>query len=91
MGNANGREEGADGVKDDHHHPSGGGRSNGELGVSGNHALRTGRVASSESMANTTPPGSPRRSVSPILFASQVIKFSLCLSYIYVYIINEQF
>ncbi|POO01458.1 SNF1-related protein kinase regulatory subunit beta [Trema orientale] len=71
MGNANGREEGGDGGNDDHHHPSGG-RSNGELGARANYAPRTGRVASSESMANTTPPGSPRRSVSPILFSSQI-------------------
>uniref|UniRef100_A0A803PYE4 Association with the SNF1 complex (ASC) domain-containing protein n=1 Tax=Cannabis sativa TaxID=3483 RepID=A0A803PYE4_CANSA len=74
MGNANGREDGIDGENDDHlnnQHPSVG-RSNGELAVRDNNAPRTGRVASSEFMANTTPPGSPRRSVSPILFASQV-------------------
>ncbi|EXB54662.1 SNF1-related protein kinase regulatory subunit beta-1 [Morus notabilis] len=72
MGNANGREEGADGgTDDDHDHPSEGGRSNGELSARGGYAHRAGRVASSESMANSSPPGSPRRSVTPILFASQ--------------------
>ncbi|KAL5580039.1 hypothetical protein UlMin_012481 [Ulmus minor] len=65
MGNVNGREEGGD------DHPSGG-RSNGDLVARGNYAQNPTRVASSESMGNGTPPGSPRRSVSPILFSSQV-------------------
>lgn len=64
MGNANGREEGG-GADDHHHHPSG--RSNGELGARGGYAHR-----SSESMANGSPPASPSRSASPILFSSQV-------------------
>lgn len=64
MGNANGREEGG-GADDHHHHPLG--RSNGELGARGGYAHR-----SSESMANSSPPASPSRSASPILFSSQV-------------------
>lgn len=80
MGNANGREEGIGGENDDHlhQHPSAG-RSNGELAVRDNNAPSTGRVASSEFMANTTPPVSPRRSASPILFPSQVSKALLFL------------
>lgn len=61
MGNANGREEG---IEDDRF-PVVGGRSNGESG--------------SESMGiaigNNTPPHSPARSPSPILFAPQVLLF----------------
>lgn len=68
MGNANGREEGAIGRDD----PSG--RSNGDIGVRDNHAPNSyppGRVASSDSMGNT-PPESPGRSRSPLMFAPQV-------------------
>lgn len=61
MGNANGREEGVNGSED----PLG--RSNGES--RGNYS--SGRVPSSDSMANS-PPASPRRSRSPLLFAPQV-------------------
>ncbi|GKV08273.1 hypothetical protein SLEP1_g19930 [Rubroshorea leprosula] len=66
MGNANGREEGANGSED----PLG--RSNGEsCGNYGSNSQAPGRVPSSDSMANS-PPTSPRRSRSPLLFAPQV-------------------
>ncbi|XP_057479295.1 SNF1-related protein kinase regulatory subunit beta-1-like [Actinidia eriantha] len=71
MGNANGREDAADGgVPDDVS-----GRSNGDLSFRVNHAPGThppsGRVASSDWMANS-PPDSPGRSGSPLTFAPQV-------------------
>ncbi|GLT33812.1 hypothetical protein SLA2020_083720 [Shorea laevis] len=66
MGNANGREEGANGSED----PLG--RSNGEsCGNYGSNSQAAGRVPSSDSMANS-PPTSPQRSRSPLLFAPQV-------------------
>ncbi|KAK9279400.1 hypothetical protein L1049_013079 [Liquidambar formosana] len=68
MGNANGREEGANGRDD----PSG--RSNGDSGVPENYAPNShppGRVGSSDSMGNT-PPASPGRCRSPLMFAPQV-------------------
>lgn len=78
MGNANGREE-----EDESLSLTETGRSNGgEMGLSYNHAQVPGRVASSESMGNidnnnnNTPPHSPGRSPSPLLFAPQV-SFSL--------------
>ncbi|XP_052186383.1 SNF1-related protein kinase regulatory subunit beta-1-like [Diospyros lotus] len=66
MGNANGREDGPDGGD-----PSE--SSNGELGFgpSDAHPPHPGRVASSDSMANS-PPESPGRSRSPLMFAPQV-------------------
>lgn len=72
MGNANGREDGANGRNEDDDESLTGGRSNGDLGMRGNYARPPGRMVSSESMENSTPPGSPRRAVSPILFGSQV-------------------
>lgn len=72
MGNANGRDEAANGRNGDDD-SLGGGTSNGDFGMRGEYALAPGRVASSEFMENSTPPGSPRRAVSPILFGSQVI------------------
>ncbi|PSR90106.1 SNF1-related protein kinase regulatory subunit beta-1 like [Actinidia chinensis var. chinensis] len=71
MGNANGREDAADGgVADDVS-----GRSNGDLSFRVNHAPSTHppseRVASSDWMANS-PPDSPGRSGSPLMFAPQV-------------------
>ncbi|KAK4758182.1 hypothetical protein SAY87_019483 [Trapa incisa] len=70
MGNANGREEGADGA-DDHYN----GRSNGELASRRSYAPNAeylpGRVISSDMMAST-PPESPGRFRSPLLFAPQV-------------------
>ncbi|CAK9165699.1 unnamed protein product [Ilex paraguariensis] len=71
MGNANGREDGANGVVGDD--PDG--RSNGESGQRDNYAPNwhaPGRVVSSDSMANT-PPASPGRSRSPLLFAPQIV------------------
>ena len=84
MGNANGREEGGNGIEEDESLSlTGTARSNGEMGLSYNHAQVPGRVASSESMgninnnnsnsnSNNTPPHSPGRSPSPLLFAPQV-------------------
>lgn len=72
MGNASGREEGATENGDPTE------RSNGESGIPGNYTMnpqRPGRVASSDSMSNT-PPESPGRSRSPLMFAPQVL--SLC-------------
>ncbi|GKV01190.1 hypothetical protein SLEP1_g13765 [Rubroshorea leprosula] len=66
MGNANGREEGAN-VTDD---PLG--RSNGDSRANyGSNSHPVAIVPSSDSMANS-PPSSPRRSRSPLLFAPQV-------------------
>ena len=75
MGNANGREEGANGGVDDLS-----GRSNGgEPVVPGAaSAAAAARVPSSDSMAHT-PPQSPRRSRSPLLFAPQVCIFEFPL------------
>ena len=86
MGNANGREDGGNGIEEDESLSlTGTTRSNGEMGLSYNHAQVPGRVASSESMGNmnnnnnnnnnnnsNTPPHSPGRSASPLLFAPQV-------------------
>jgi len=75
MGNANGREEGGGGIGRDDDDSLSGRRSNGESGVGYNHAPNShppGRLASSDSMGNNTPPQSPGRSRSPILFAPQV-------------------
>ena len=84
MGNANGREEGGNGIEEDESLSlTGTARSNGEMGLSYNHAQVPGRVASSESMGNihsnnnnnnnnNSPPHSPGRSPSPLLFAPQV-------------------
>uniref|UniRef100_A0A7N2QX36 Uncharacterized protein n=1 Tax=Quercus lobata TaxID=97700 RepID=A0A7N2QX36_QUELO len=79
MGNANGREDGGNGIEEDESLSlTGTTRSNGEMGLSYNHAQVPGRVASSESMGNmnnnnnsNTPPHSPGRSASPLLFAPQ--------------------
>ncbi|XP_068663239.1 SNF1-related protein kinase regulatory subunit beta-1-like isoform X2 [Aristolochia californica] len=68
MGNVNGREDGENGGED----PSA--RSDGESGFRGGYSENTGRrarAASLESMGNT-PPESPRRSRSPLLFTPQV-------------------
>lgn len=68
MGNASGREEGGTENGDPTE------RSNGESGIPGNYTMnphRPGRVASSDSMSNT-PPESPGRSRSPLMFAPQV-------------------
>ena len=82
MGNANGREDGGNGIEEDESLSlTGTTRSNGEMGLSYNHAQVPGRVASSESMGNihsnnnnnnNSPPHSPGRSPSPLLFAPQV-------------------
>ncbi|XP_059430683.1 SNF1-related protein kinase regulatory subunit beta-1 isoform X2 [Corylus avellana] len=75
MGNANGREEGGGGIGRDDDDSLSGRRSNGESGVGYNHAPNSHppvRLASSDSMGNNTPPQSPGRSRSPILFAPQV-------------------
>ncbi|XP_040994883.1 SNF1-related protein kinase regulatory subunit beta-1 [Juglans microcarpa x Juglans regia] len=74
MGNANGT-EGGSGIGRDDEDPLSGRRSNGESGFGYNHAPNSHppeRVPSSDSMGNNTPPQSPRRSRSPILFAPQV-------------------
>ncbi|KAA8544489.1 hypothetical protein F0562_022471 [Nyssa sinensis] len=67
MGNANGREERTNGG----HDPSG--RSNGVLGFRDSYAPNSHppRVGSSDSMGNT-PPESPGRSRSPVMFAPQI-------------------
>lgn len=68
MGNANGREEVAN-IRDD---PTA--RSNGDSGARDIYAPNSthpARVASSDSMGNT-PPQSPGRSRSPLMFAPQV-------------------
>ncbi|GAB4825365.1 galactose metabolism- protein [Ancistrocladus abbreviatus] len=72
MGNATGREGGANGLDD----PPAAmcGRSNGVSAYSNDHTLNpdpAGLVASSDSMANS-PPASPGRSGSPLMFAPQV-------------------
>ncbi|GMI94284.1 hypothetical protein like AT5G21170 [Hibiscus trionum] len=70
MGNANGREDGANGSIENLYSRSNGG----EPIVPGAGAAASAvavRVPSSDSMANT-PPQSPRRSQSPLLFAPQV-------------------
>ncbi|GFZ20592.1 5'-AMP-activated protein kinase beta-2 subunit protein [Actinidia rufa] len=76
MGNANGRQDAADGGGPD----DVSGRSNGDLSFRGNHAPSThppsGRVASSDSMGNS-PPDSPGRSGSPLMFAPQAAKATL--------------
>ena len=78
MGNANGREDAADGGGPD----DVSGRSNGGLSFRGNHAPIThppsGRVASSDSMVNS-PPDSPGRSGSPLMFAPQVPPSCVCV------------
>ncbi|MBA0719891.1 hypothetical protein Golax_007538 [Gossypium laxum] len=66
MGNANGRQDGANGGVDDLS-----GRSNGGEAVVPGAAAVGIRVPSSDSMVNT-PPQSPGRSRSPLLFAPQV-------------------
>ncbi|GFZ18069.1 hypothetical protein Acr_26g0013380 [Actinidia rufa] len=80
MGNANGREDAADGGDPD----DVSGRSNGDLSFRVNHAPSTHpsseRVASSDWMANS-PPDSPGRSGSPLLFAPQIIKWNLAVHY----------
>ncbi|RVW35323.1 hypothetical protein CK203_098697 [Vitis vinifera] len=68
MGNANGREEVAN-IRDD---PTA--RSNGDSGARDIYAPNSthpARVASSDSMGNT-PPQSPGRSRSPLMFAPQI-------------------
>lgn len=88
MGNANGREEGGGDIGGDDDDSLSGRRSNGESGVAYIHAPNSHppvRLASSDSMGNNTPPQSPGRSRSPVLFAPQVLSiFSLFSLYIYV-------
>ncbi|GAB4859278.1 galactose metabolism- protein [Ancistrocladus abbreviatus] len=72
MGNASGREDGANGVDDSA--ASVYGRSNGGSTYGNDHARNQNppaRVASSDSMANS-PPASPGPSRSPLMFAPQV-------------------
>ncbi|EOY34329.1 5\'-AMP-activated protein kinase beta-2 subunit protein isoform 1 [Theobroma cacao] len=70
MGNANGREDGANGGVDDLSGRSNGGDPVVRGAVSAAGAAVAVRVPSSDSMANT-PPQSPSRSRSPLLFAPQ--------------------
>jgi hypothetical protein len=89
MGNANGREEGGGGIGRDDDDSLSGRRSNGESGVGYNHAPNShppGRLASSDSMGNNTPPQSPGRSRSPILFAPQVLSIFPFFHNIYLFV-----
>lgn len=67
MGNANGREDGVIGSDD---------RSAAESGVPANYpptSLPPPRAASTDPMAANSPPPSPGRSRSPVMFAPQVV------------------
>lgn len=89
MGNANAREDGAavDGEGDGDE--VSGRRSNVESGIVEDYNALNSRVPSADLMVNS-PPQSPLRSTSPLLFGPQVSNFMLIFSYL-LYIHMKQY